>query len=149
MADIFISYAREDAPDAVELSKILEEQGHTIFLDDDALETGSSLAPQIRDAIDQSEIVLVLLSKHFTSSSWVQSEIQHALAAKKRVIPVHLDALGKENFVWPLVSDRVGFSLNKDVSLKTVADQVADLTGPAKGPSPLGLGYLSRIAGGD
>ena len=148
MADIFISYARADNAAARALSERLEGQGHSVFLDV-ALTVGSSWDDEIRAAIERSEVVIVLLSQHSASNSWVQSEIQHALAAKKRVIPVHLDALGTENFVWPLLSDRVGFSLDKDVSLKTVADQVAGLTGPTKAPSPLGLGYLSRIAGGD
>jgi hypothetical protein len=52
MADIFISYAREDEATAVHLRDVLAEQGWDVWRDREGIVTGTSWERAIEDALD-------------------------------------------------------------------------------------------------
>lgn len=73
MADIFISYAREDRASAKRLAKALEEQGWSVWWDPQ-IPAGKTFDEVIEQAIEAAGCVLVLWSKHSVNSRWVKTE---------------------------------------------------------------------------
>ncbi len=107
MSNVFISYATgdKDKTYAHLLSRKLKEAGLSVF-DDLSLASGTDFSKKIENALRESQAVVVLLSRHSNRSRWVNAELRAALEHGKIVIPVLLDEEAKNNWVWPLVSDR-------------------------------------------
>ncbi len=74
MADIFISYAREDRPHAERLGEALEPEGFDVWWDRDSLRSGQSFNRAIQQALVQAKCVVVLWSGTSVGSKWVESE---------------------------------------------------------------------------
>ena len=91
MADIFISYAREDETRIRDLVRALEEQGWSIFWDR-RIPTGRTWQNYIGQALSDAKCVIVAWSHHSITSDWV---IEEANDAKERglLIPVLLDSV--------------------------------------------------------
>ena len=91
MADIFISYAREDETRIRDLVRALEGQGWSIFWDR-RIPAGKSWQSYIGQALSDAKCVIVAWSHHSVTSDWV---IEEANVAKKRgvIVPVRLDAV--------------------------------------------------------
>jgi formylglycine-generating enzyme required for sulfatase activity len=91
MADIFISYAREDETRIRELVRALEEQGWTIFWDR-RIPAGKTWQSYIGQALSEAKCVVVAWSHHSVTSDWV---IEEANDAKDRgvLVPVFLDSV--------------------------------------------------------
>ena len=102
MAQIFISYRREDAIAEVGrlCSDLMWQCGRNkIFLDYEGIKIAEDFRTAIADAIAASEVVLVVIGEQWLvnaagrrrledSNDWVCHEIATALAANKKVIPV-------------------------------------------------------------
>ena len=73
MADIFISYAREDADRAEVIAEVLTARGYTVFWDSD-LRAGQSFRQQLDHEIQRAECVIVLWSRAALESDWVEAE---------------------------------------------------------------------------
>jgi hypothetical protein len=114
MADVFISYARDDSETANQLARELEARGISVFFDKGVLVAGTDFRQEIAQALRAAKAVVVLLSANTKRSSWVQEELSSVIerADGPNVIPVLLDSHAKENWVWPLVSDRHAFDLS-------------------------------------
>lgn len=114
MADVFISYANDDGETARELASELEARGISVFFDKGVLVAGTDFRQEIAQALRTARAVVVLLSANTKRSSWVQEELSSVIeqADGPKVIPVMLDTHAKENWVWPLVSDRTAFDLS-------------------------------------
>ena len=78
MADIFISYAREDREWAEALSKALVSQGWTTWWDT-RLTAGERFDFVIQDEIDEAKCVVVLWSSKSIRSPWVIAEAREGL----------------------------------------------------------------------
>jgi len=107
MADIFVSYAREDAPIVDGIARALRAGGFSVFSDRE-LVTGALLQEQIQREIETARLVLLVLSRHASKSRWVQHEIIAALEADRDrpVLPLLIDDEATENVLWPLVANR-------------------------------------------
>lgn len=73
MADIFISYAREDADDAGRLAAALQEAGYSSWWDR-KLTSGSRYLKETEAELKASKVVLVIWSKASVESHWVADE---------------------------------------------------------------------------
>ncbi|HVY87372.1 MAG TPA: TIR domain-containing protein [Hyphomonadaceae bacterium] len=73
MADIFISYAREDAGEAGRLAAALQEAGYSSWWDRN-LTSGSRYLKETEAALKASKAVLVVWSKASVESHWVADE---------------------------------------------------------------------------
>src|SRR5262245_49317863 len=73
MADIFLSYAREDLAWASRLATALAERGWSVFWDR-RIPTGKSFDRVIEHELDAARCVVVLWSQHSISSDWVKGE---------------------------------------------------------------------------
>ena len=91
IADIFISYAREDETRIRELVHALEEQGWSIFWDR-RIPAGKTWQSYIGQALSDAQLVIVAWSHHSITSDWV---IEEANDAKEhgRLVPVLLDSV--------------------------------------------------------
>lgn len=94
--DVFISYRRDGgAQYARTLQLMLEMRGYRVFLDYDELVDGQ-FSPKIEAAIHNSTIYMIVLSKGSMArcaneGDWVRLEIEQALKANKRLVPVNPD----------------------------------------------------------
>jgi TPR repeat protein len=92
MADIFISYAREDEATAVHLRDVLAEQGWDVWRDREGIVTGTSWERAIEDALDAAKCVIVVWSRAALSSHFVRDEASVARNANK-LVPVQIENL--------------------------------------------------------
>ena len=70
MADVFISYAREDADAAGRLARALETPGFTCWWDRN-LVSGSRFLAETEAQLKKAKAVVVIWSKASVSSRWV------------------------------------------------------------------------------
>ena len=89
MANIFLSYARDDAPKARAIAKWLERAGHEVWWDRH-IDGGSDFSGEIEAALKRSDVVLVLWSKASLRSAWVRDEAAEGRDTG-RLVPLLLD----------------------------------------------------------
>lgn len=113
MADVFISYAHGDSSIANELAHEFKARGISVFFDQ-ALAAGTDFRQEIAQALTSAKVVIVLLSENTRRSSWVQEEISSLIERTDgpKVLSILLDEHAKENWVWPLISNRQTFDLS-------------------------------------
>ncbi len=87
---VFISYAREDEALAHLLSHILTKTGVRCLIDSQ-LPQARPFDDKLKHMIEESDLVLVLLTKSSLSSAWVNQEIGYAVAHGKRIWPVSME----------------------------------------------------------
>jgi uncharacterized membrane protein YhaH (DUF805 family) len=90
MADVFISYSREDRPRAEQVARALSAMGLDSFWDTD-IPPGQTWADYIEGKLTQCKTVVVLWSEHSTKSQWVREEARMG-RDKSKLIPALLDA---------------------------------------------------------
>jgi TIR domain len=130
MADVFISYASGDSGAADQLALELKARGLSVFFDKGGLVAGTDFRQEIAQALGSAKAVVVLLSANTKRSSWVQEELSSVIERTDgpTVIPVLLDQHAKENWVWPLISDRMAVDLsNRQEKIGEVASRLAEL----------------------
>jgi hypothetical protein len=89
MADIFISYAREDRAAAERIARGLNGMGLEVFWDTE-IPPGQTWADYIEGKLTQCRAVIVLWSESSTKSQWVREEARMG-REKAKLIPVLLD----------------------------------------------------------
>lgn len=89
VADIFVSYAREDTESAERLARTLEGFGWTVFWDR-SIPTGERWQDVLEAELSRASTVIVLWSVDSVSSRWVNAEAAEARDAGK-LLPVRLD----------------------------------------------------------
>jgi hypothetical protein len=90
MADVFLSYAREDSARAEQIANGLQAAGMDVFWDNE-IPPGTTWADYIESKLNQCKALIVLWSEHSTKSQWVREE---ARLGRDRgcLIPVLIDA---------------------------------------------------------
>ena len=91
MADVFISFAKEDEKLAQFLYNHFVSEGLTVFKAPVSIPPGEKWTPQIFKNLKDSRMVLFLASKAACISPYVQQELGVALGMEKKVIPVVWD----------------------------------------------------------
>ena len=82
---IYISFAHDDGEKALSLIQDMKNAGFRIFYDDGS---GSRKA---HERLENSEVILLLLSNHFIKSSSCRKELNFALENQRSVIAAHLE----------------------------------------------------------
>ena len=90
MADVFISYAREDRSRAEQVARALQAAGIQAFWDTE-IPPGQTWADYIEGKLAQCKALIVLWSEHSTKSQWVREEASMG-RDKGKLIPAMLDA---------------------------------------------------------
>ena len=89
MADVFISYAREDRASAEKLAHALEAHGWSVWWDREIL-PGKDFTAVISAELAAAGVVCVLWSKWSVNSHWVRDEAHEGLE-RNALVPVLLD----------------------------------------------------------
>jgi hypothetical protein len=90
MADIFVSYAREDMERAARIGEFLAARGFNVWWDRE-LTAGDRFSTVIQDALSTAQVVVVLWSKHSVNSHWVHAEASEAFD-RNILVPLIFDA---------------------------------------------------------
>lgn len=89
MADLFISYAREDRECTERLARVLESHGWSVWWDR-RIQVGRSFSEVIEQELAEARCLIVLWSQHSVKSDWVQAEA--AEAQRRRIlVPVRIE----------------------------------------------------------
>ncbi len=89
MADIFLSYAREDKDRVAPIVKELEKRQLSVFWDTQLL-PGDSWLNDIEKNLNESSCVLVVWSRHSITSKWVKKEAAEG-ENRNILVPLRLD----------------------------------------------------------
>ena len=91
MADVFVSYAREDRDRAARLAGALESHGWSVWWDRN-LVAGQSFDQTIERELNHARSVVVLWSRLSLDKTWVRNEARRA-AARGVLVPAMIDAV--------------------------------------------------------
>lgn len=89
MADVFLSYSRDDQPVARRFAEGLLQEGFTVWWDQ-SLAAGEAFDQVTEQALDAARSVMVLWSKKSVDSRWVRAEATQA-HANNRLVPVMIE----------------------------------------------------------
>ena len=88
MANLFLSYDRDDSAQARPLAAALEKAGHSVWWDKH-IGGGSQFAKEIEQALDKADAVVVLWTNSSVESPWVRDEAGSG-RDKGRLVPLSL-----------------------------------------------------------
>ena len=88
MADVFISYAREDQPFVRRLQTALEARDLSAWVDWEDIPPTAEWMHEVETAIEGSESLLFVVSPDSVASPTCRREIDHAATNHKRLVPV-------------------------------------------------------------
>jgi hypothetical protein len=106
---IFISFAAKDRELAARLSAELSHAGFAVWNPDDEIEPGDNWAKKIGEALDTSDLMVVVLTRGALESQSLRGNIQYALTSRNfehRLIPVLVDFVtfqGGKDVPWILL----------------------------------------------
>jgi TIR domain len=91
-APIFISYASQDAAVANSIVENLEQHGLKCWIAPRDVTPGSRYADEIVGAINDTKVLVLVLSEHAVASPHVGREIERAASKRRRIIGLRTDA---------------------------------------------------------
>ena len=92
--DVFLSFRGEDTRNNFtdHLYAALQRSGISTFRDNEKLEKGKSIAPELLKAIEDSRFAIVILSRNYASSTWCLDELAKIIRCMKEnemtVLPI-------------------------------------------------------------
>ena len=92
--DVFLSFRGEDTRYrfTAHLYHALDQKGIITFIDDERLERGKSISPELLKAIEESQFAVVILSTNYASSKWCLTELAKIVECMKQnkltILPV-------------------------------------------------------------
>jgi hypothetical protein len=95
--DVFLSFRGKDTRNSFtdHLYAALKQKGIVTFRDEEKLETGKSISPELMQVIEESRFAIVILSKNYASSTWCLDELVKIVGCMKEigttVLPVFYD----------------------------------------------------------
>lgn len=87
MADVFVSYARQDLPFVRRLTAALQARGRTVWVDLEGITPSARWLAEIRTAITEADTVVVITPDSVTSEI-CRIELDCAVEASKRLDPI-------------------------------------------------------------
>lgn len=125
MADIFISYSKQDQDDARLLAAFLEAEGYSVWWDA-GLHSGDSFRKVIMTELGRARAVIAIWTENSIHSDWVASEAGRAHADRK-LIPVKARGVSYRDIPPPFDTMHIE---NLDSRDKIVGAVVAQLARP-------------------
>jgi hypothetical protein len=135
MAEVFLSYAREDVAIARQLAERLREEGWSVFWDRE-IPVGGTWESVIEQQLSRASCVVVLWSSASVASDWVRAEA--AVAAERgTLVPALIDATDPPaRFRMTQAADLVGWQGRRSqVGLANLIAAVRALAAPAGKPT--------------
>ena len=121
--NIFMSYSRREVGFVDQLTSRLETEGFRVWLDYRSLVPGSPWKEQIEKGLDQSEVILLVVSRESIASKYVELEWRRVIQEEnKRIILVIFEAVDLpdvlEKYEW------VDFRGNFEAGIKELVGQL-------------------------
>lgn len=115
---IFISHSSKDELVYTELSHALQEQGHSVFNAVD-INIGENWIDRIKKAINESDIVIAIITENFLTSTWAQAELSSLIfgTSNVRLLPIVVGDVFVPSFLMQ-------FAYRKVNSLEEVSSEV-------------------------
>lgn len=88
MADVFVSYAREDLPFVRRLTAALQARDRDVWGDLDDIIPSARWREEIRTAITEADAVVFVITPDSVASEVCRTELDYATEASKRLVPV-------------------------------------------------------------
>lgn len=97
---IFISHSSRDIEVCKNLTDMLTERGYVVFVDS-AIDTGKSMIETVKTALNDSDVLIAIITENFLNSSWAQAELSSAIFSTNniRVLPVVVGDVFVPNFL--------------------------------------------------
>ena len=131
MADLFVSYSREDKARAEEVVRLLEDYGWDVFWDQET-RSGTHWPKVLEEELIKARCLVALWTTTSVASRWVRIEAYEALQNEK-LVPVLLDEVRPPlEFRQTQTFDLTGW--NGDRQDPRLAQLLVDLTALAKAP---------------
>ena len=95
--DVFLSFRGKDTRNNFtdHLYTALKQKGVFTFRDNEELERGKSISPELLKAIEESKFAIVILSRNYASSTWCLDELAKIVECMKQikmiVLPIFYD----------------------------------------------------------
>lgn len=89
--DVFISYSKQDRGFVQQLTDVLDVCGYTHSVDAEGIGSGEDFTNRLFDTIENSSIVLCVVSKSSIESKWVINEIAIAQSLNKSITLINID----------------------------------------------------------
>ncbi|GAK59162.1 uncharacterized protein U27_06138 [Candidatus Vecturithrix granuli] len=91
--DVFLSYAPQDKTFVRHLAEYFRHEGLKVWLDDEQIDIGDQMIKKIEQGLQNSQFLVVCLSRYFNNSPWCRSEclprlIRETNVQNTKVLPV-------------------------------------------------------------
>jgi MFS family permease len=121
--NIFMSYSRREVGFIDDLTDRLEKAGYKVWLDYRSLVPGSPWATQIQKGVDESQVILLVVSKASIASKYVELEWRRVITEEtKRIILLIFEAVDLppelEKYEW------VDFRGNYEAGIRELCSQL-------------------------
>ena len=85
--DVFLNFRGKDTRNGFthHLYFALKQKGIFTFRDEEELETGKSISPELLKAIEESRFAIVIFSKNYASSTWCLDELIKIIGCMKEI----------------------------------------------------------------
>ena len=85
--DVFLIFSSKDTRNNFtdHLYVALKQKGIFTFRDEEKLETGKSISPELMKAIEESRFAIVILSRNYASSTWYLDELVKIIGCMKEM----------------------------------------------------------------
>lgn len=87
----FISHCSKDIKIVEQIVDVLKDRGIAYWKAPEMIPVGSNYAKEIPKAIKNSSIFLFIVSEAAQSSVWIEKELDSAINARKKIVPVRID----------------------------------------------------------
>lgn len=93
---IFLSYAREDITAAKALSKALQAEGFSVWVDQEGIQSGN-WKERVIESLNRARAVVMLLTSHSLASTAVRNELAFATTKQVPIVPVQMDDIHEDS----------------------------------------------------
>lgn len=116
-ASVFLSHAHENRSIARDVYHTLVNAGIRCWLDEAEISPGESIMGKVEDAIDEMDILAVVLSRASVNSSWVRAELRMAMTEELKEAHVRVVGLVVDDCRIPgFLRDKLYIDLRADFS---------------------------------
>ena len=90
-AEVFVSYSSQDHTQVSKIIERLRKAGVSVWMDEGGIDAATLWSEAIVEAINESKVLIMMVSKHSTDSANVVKEVMLASESSKTILPVYLE----------------------------------------------------------
>ncbi|MFL2910493.1 MAG: TIR domain-containing protein [Limisphaerales bacterium] len=90
-AEVFVSYSSQDHAQVSKIIERLRKAGVSVWMDEGGIDAASLWSEAIVEAINDCEVLIMMVSRHSTDSANVVKEVMLASESSKTILPVYLE----------------------------------------------------------